>query len=78
MSIKNSLFIVLSVFCLFSVTACEDKAEKRTKLIAQIEHSQKEALHCFYQNGKDETKCQKEMEKTKELKKELDKLNDIK
>ncbi|MBO4575715.1 MAG: hypothetical protein J5680_01250 [Neisseriaceae bacterium] len=78
MSIRNSLFIAFSVFCLFSITACEDKAEKRTKLIAQIKHSQKEEMSCFYQNGKDETKCQKEMEKTKELKKELDKLNGIK
>lgn len=77
MPIKNSLFIILSIFCLFSITACEDKAEKRTQLIAQIKHSQKEALHCFYQNRKDETKCKKEMEKTKELKKELDKLNGI-
>ncbi|MBR5939652.1 MAG: hypothetical protein IKZ88_00195 [Neisseriaceae bacterium] len=76
--IRKIIFSFLFASSLLCLNACEDKAEKRTKLIAQIKHSQKEELHCFYQNGKDETKCQKEMKKTKELQKELDKLNGVK
>lgn len=81
MPLKNLLLfsVVCSVFCL---SACEDKAEKRVKLQAQIEQTKKELNNCVIQNRKkdfDDFKvaCEKQNAKLKDLRQQLDKLNGV-
>lgn len=80
--IEKISFIFLLCFFVVSVTGCEDKAEKRAKLFAQIEKSQKDYEHCLseaYINREDFlSKCKDEKKIVDDLKKQLDELNGVK
>lgn len=81
--IKKIPFIFCCVFFVVSVTGCEDKAEKRAKLVAQIQQSQKDydvCLHEAYIKNREDfsSKCRDEKKIVDELKEQLDKLNGVK
>ncbi|MBR5675938.1 MAG: hypothetical protein IKX14_05850 [Neisseriaceae bacterium] len=80
---KKIVFSLLLCSSLLGLSACEDKAEKRAKLQAQIEQAKKELNNCVIQNRKkdfDDFKvaCEKQNTKLKDLRQQLDELNGIK
>ena len=78
-SVKNLLLISTAFFCVSTLTACEDKAEKRAKLEAQYKEYHSEAAKCSIPfSGSTKEKCDEWREKEKQAKAELDKLNGIK
>lgn len=47
---QKSLILLSSMVIVFSLSACEDKAEKRAKLVAQIDATEDAVSKCVYQN----------------------------
>ncbi|MBQ9620239.1 MAG: hypothetical protein IJR44_07095 [Neisseriaceae bacterium] len=66
----------------FTLTACEDKAEKRAKLEAQVHAAQIKVEECTWSTHGDMSlyaeKCSDKEKEWKMLKSELDKLNGVK
>ena len=75
---KKIVFSLLLCSSLFGLSACEDKAEKRAKLFAQVENAKKELHMCYYDNRNDFSKCNDKKKIVDDLKKQLDELNGIK
>lgn len=80
LEVKKTNFLLITFLCLFvvSVTGCEDKAEKRAKLFAQMEEAKKELNKCYYDNRNNLSKCNDKKDIKDKLKQELDKLNGVK
>ena len=70
---KKIVFSVLLCSSLFGLSACESNQEKREKLEAQLEHWQSKLDWC-----KTENECSEATKQVKEIREQLDKLNDIK
>lgn len=76
--IEKISFIFLLCFFVVSVTGCEDKAEKRAKLFAQIQEADKNLSTCYIHNVKDFSKCDDKRKIKEDLQRQLDKLNGVK
>ena len=76
---KKIVFSLLLCSSLFGLSACEDKAEKRAKLQAQIEDAEDKVNECVYKNlhKGDINNCKELQNQQDALQKELDKLNGI-
>ena len=74
---KKIVFSLLLCSSLFGLSACEDKAEKKAKLFAQMEDAKKKLNECYYDNRNDFSKCDDKRKIVDDLKKQLDKLNGI-
>lgn len=77
---QKSLMFLTSAILVLSLSACEDKAEKRAKLQAQIEAAEDKVSECVYDNlhKGNINNCQDLQNEVKVLQSELDKLNGVK
>ena len=80
---KKIVFSLLLCSSLFGLSACEDKAEKRAKLFAQLQEADKELSICYLDNRQDSargdtSKCDDKRKIKEDIKKQLDKLNSVK
>ncbi|MBR7059716.1 MAG: hypothetical protein IKI22_03835 [Neisseriaceae bacterium] len=84
---KKMIFSVLFYSCVLCLNGCENNAEKRAKLQAQMEAVQRDIRLCYEEKAKTASAleglniaqaCNKKYEKKlAKLQKEWDKLNDI-
>lgn len=79
---KKIWYVILSILSIF-LSACEDTAEKRAKLEAQIAAAEVELNECTYSVplGKHSLyleKCGDKQKKWQDLQAQLDELNDVK
>ena len=75
---KKIVFSLLLCSSLLGLSACEDKAEKRAKLFAQLQEATKELNECYYDNRNDFSKCDDKRKIKEDLQRQLDKLNGVK